>query len=57
MESLTIILFLIGCIGALVATILIIKNAIKKQDNKMNKNINRIHCVINNSIYCSSYQV
>lgn len=37
MESLTIILFLIGCIGALVATILIIKNAIKKQDNKMNK--------------------
>ncbi|QDY20820.1 hypothetical protein CGQ39_07560 [Clostridium botulinum] len=39
MESLTIILFLIGCIGALVATILIIKNAIKKQDNKMNKKI------------------
>ncbi len=32
MESFTIILFLIGCIGALVATILIIKNAIKKQD-------------------------
>ncbi|APH24669.1 hypothetical protein WBZ18_13000 [Clostridium botulinum] len=39
MESLTIILFLIGCIGALVAIILIIKNAIKKQDNKMNKKI------------------
>lgn len=39
MESLTIILFLIGCIGVIVATILIIKNTIKKQDNKRNKKI------------------
>ncbi|AKC63141.1 phage protein [Clostridium sporogenes] len=39
METFTIILFLIGCIGAIVSIILIIKNTIKKQDNKRNKKI------------------
>ncbi len=39
MESLTIILFLIGCIGVIASIILIIKNTIKKQDNKRNKKI------------------
>ncbi|WP_050608214.1 hypothetical protein [Clostridium niameyense] len=39
MKSLTIILFLIGLIGIIVSIVLIIKNTIKKQDNKRNKKI------------------
>lgn len=39
MDTLIILLFLIGCIGIVVSIILLIKNKIKKQDNKKNKKI------------------
>ncbi|MGU9539284.1 hypothetical protein ACQX0N_09920 [Clostridium tepidum] len=45
MQTFTIILFLVGFIGMIVSTVLIIKNTVKKQDNKRNKKL-LIGCII-----------